>query len=48
MVLRLENQAVTAPNFLGTGDLEAFGVGLAPGRKHTQAVAASGSIALLP
>ena len=48
MVFRLENQAVTTPSVLGTGDLGAFGVGKAPGRRRTLALVAPWLIALLP
>ena len=44
----MENQAVTTPSVLGTGDLGAFGVGTAPGRRCTLALVAPWLIALLP
>ena len=48
MVFSLENQAVTTPSVLGMGGLGAFGVGTAPGRRHTLALVALWLIALLP
>ena len=40
MVFRLETQAITTPSVLGMGELGAFGIGTAPGTRHTLALIA--------